>query len=348
MGNMTLKYIRNAAFVTGLFLVIYALIFFGVLNRYHSTILILIMIGIIAAVSLNLSTGMLGQLVLGHAAFMGLGAYGAALLGKAIFANGWFSFIPWSGVHDLLVFIISALVGGLIAALAGIMVGTPALRLKGDYLGIMTLGFGEVVIAFISNLTSITGGAQGLKAIPRIVTFPVAYWTMVICVTLIVFIMKSRHGRAILSIRENEIAAEAVGINLTKYKVVTFSIAAFFGGISGAVLAFSQGFIAPSITSFGFVKSIEVFVIVVLGGMGSITGSIISATILTFLPEALRQFASYRLLVYSLILVFMMLYRPQGIFGTAEMSLTAAINKVKSLSKSFHKLLKKTFSRGEK
>lgn len=328
MSTMARKYLRNFLFIVGIFVVIQSLIMTGVFNRYYSTILILIMIGIIAAVSLNMATGMLGQLVLGHAAFMGLGAYGAALTAKALLSVG---------MPNVLLFAISAIVGGLVAALAGVLVGTPALRLKGDYLGIMTLGFGEVVIVFLTNIPSITGGAQGLMGIPRIMTFPIAFWTMVICVSIIVFIMKSRHGRAILSIRENEIAAEAVGINLTKYKVVTFSIAAFFGGISGAIFAFVQGFIAPTVTSFGFVKSIEMFVIVVLGGMGSITGSIISASILTFLPEALREFASYRLLVYSLILVVMMLFRPQGIFGTAELSLTGAIQKVKSL-----------FKRGEK
>lgn len=314
------KYLRNFLFIFGLFIIINTLVATGVFNRYYSTILILIMIGIIAAVSLNLATGMLGQLVLGHAAFMGLGAYGAALTAKALLSTG---------MPNLLLFIISAIVGGLVAAFAGLAVGTPALRLKGDYLGIMTLGFGEVVLVILTNIPSITGGAQGLTGIPRIMTFPIAFWSMVVSVSIIVFIMKSRHGRAILSIRENEIAAEAVGINLTKYKVVTFSIAAFFGGVSGAIFAFVQGFIAPTITSFGFVKSVEMFVIVVLGGMGSVTGSIISASILTFLPEALRQFASYRLLVYSLLLIIMMLFRPQGIFGTNEVSLTGVLNKLK-------------------
>lgn len=324
MSTVMKKYIRNALFIVGIFIVLQSLVSLGVFNRYWSTILILIMVGIIAAVSLNLSTGLLGQLVLGHAAFMGLGAYGAALTAKAIIS---------SGMPSLLVFIISAIVGGLVAALAGVLVGTPALRLKGDYLGIMTLGFGEVVIVILTNLAFLTGGAQGLTGIPRIMNFATAFWTMVVSVLIIVFIMKSRHGRAILSIRENEIAAEAVGINLTKYKVATFSIAAFFGGVAGAVFAFVQGFIAPTAASFGFVKSIEVFVIVVLGGMGSITGSIISATILTALPEVLRGFAAYRLLIYSLVLIVMMLFRPQGIFGTAELSLTAAIRRVKKLFK---------------
>jgi len=323
------KYLRNFLFIAGIFIVINTLVTTGILNRYYTTILVLIMIAIIAAVSLNLASGMLGQLVLGHAAFMGLGAYGAAITGKALFNSGAMDFMMFEWATNLSIFIISAIVGGLVAAAAGLLVGTPALRLKGDYLGIMTLGFGEVVIVFLTNIPKITGGAQGLRGIPRIVNFPIAFWTMVVCVSIIVFIMKSRHGRAILSIRENEIAAEAVGINLTKYKVATFSIAAFFGGVSGALFAFIQGFIAPTITSFGFVKSIEMFVIVVLGGMGSITGSIISATILTFLPEALRQFASYRLLIYSLILIIMMLVRPQGIFGTTELSLTGAINKIK-------------------
>ncbi len=343
MSKTMKNYLRNFSLVLVVYIVLQSLISFEVLTRYYSTILILVTVGIIAAVSLNLSTGMLGQLVLGHAAFMGLGAYGAALTGIAIKNASAFQSWTWSGPQELLLFIVSATVGGLVAALAGLIVGTPALRLKGDYLGIMTLGFGEVVMAFLSNATSLTGGAQGLIGIPRIMNFPIAFWTMVVSVTIIVLMMKSRHGRAVLSIRENEIAAEAVGINLTKYKVTTFSIAAFFGGIAGAVLAFTQGFIAPTPASFGFLKSVDVFVMVVLGGMGSITGSIISASILTFLPEVLREFAEYRLLLYSVLLIAMMLFRPQGIFGTSELSVNAAWKSLKS----FPERVKKIFRKGE-
>ncbi len=343
MNNTLKKYLRNFSLILLLYVILQSLISFEVLTRYYSTILILVMVGIIAAVSLNLSTGMLGQLVLGHAAFMALGAYGAAITAILIKNSSAFESWTWNGPQELILFIVCAIFGGLVAALAGVMVGTPALRLKGDYLGIMTLGFGEVVLAFLSNATSVTGGAQGLIGIPRIMNFPIAFWTMVVSVTIIVLMMKSRHGRAVLSIRENEIAAEAVGINLTKYKVTTFSIAAFFGGIAGAVLAFTQGYIAPTPGSFGFLKSVDVFVMVVLGGMGSITGSIISASLLTFLPEVLREFAQYRLLIYSILLIAMMLFRPQGIFGTSELSVASAWKSIKS----FPERVKKIFKKGE-
>lgn len=318
MSDRIKLYLRNFLLVFAVFAVLEVLILAGVLNRYYTTILIMIMAMIIVAVSLNLTTGMLGQLVLGHAAFMALGAYGAALLGIRLID---------SGLPGLLIFLISAVFGGIIAALASVLVGFPALRLRGDYLGIMTLGFGEIVIVFLTNIPSITGGAQGLKGIPRIMNFPIAFWTMAIVITFIVFLMNSRHGRAILSIRENEIAAEAVGINLTKYKLTTFAISAFLAGIGGSIYAFQQAFLAPTPTAFGFMKSVEIFVIVVLGGMGSITGTIISASILTFLPEALRDFAAYRLLVYSLLLILMMLFRPQGLFGTSEINVTQLFNK---------------------
>lgn len=319
--NIKNLYLKNGLLIVVLFVILYGLILAGVLNRYYTTILVLISVAIIVGTSLNLASGMLGQLVLGHAAFMAMGAYGAALTGMRLFDMG---------LPNLLIFIISAIVGGLVAAVTGLLVGTPALRLKGDYLGIMTLGFGEIVIVFLTNIPSITGGAQGLKGIPRIMTFPIAYWTMVIVVTIIVFVMNSRHGRAILSIRENEIAAEAVGIDLTKYKIITFSLAAFLAGVGGAVYAFQQGFLAPTTTAFGFMRSVEFFVIVVLGGMGSISGTIISASVLTFLPEALRQFASYRLLVYSIVLIVMMLFRPQGLLGHKELNVTAMFDRAMS------------------
>ncbi len=302
--------------VAMVFLILNSLITFGVLSRYYSTILVFICVFIIMATSLNIATGFLGQLVLGHAAFMGIGAYTAALTAIAlrdVIAN------------NLLLFVVSALAAAVTTSIAGLLVGTPALRLRGDYLGIMTLGFGEIVKVILTNL-DITGGAQGLTGIPRIMTFPLAFWTTVIVVTIIYLFMNSRHGRAILSIREDEIASESVGINITKYKIMGFVMASLFGGVGGAMYAFQIGYLAPA--TFGFIKSVEIFVIVVLGGMGSLSGSIMAAIFLTYLPEALREFEKYRLLLYSILLIGTMLYRPQGLMGTKEFSLTKTLNKV--------------------
>lgn len=306
-------------FVFGLFFLLNTLIETGILSRYYSTILILIAVYIIMATSLNIATGFLGQLVLGHAGFMALGAYSAAL--TAIALKDYVT-------SSLLLFVLSAFVAMGIALIAGLVVGGPALRLRGDYLGIMTLGFGEIVKVILTNLT-ITNGAQGLSGIPRIMSFPLAYFTMIVIVLVIALFMNSRHGRAILSIREDEIASESVGINITKYKIVSFLMAAMFGGVGGAIYAFQVGFLAPS--AFNFIKSVDIFVIVVLGGMGSLTGSIIAATTLTFLPEVLRDFARYRLLIYSALLILTMLFRPQGLMGTKEISISVIAFKKKTL-----------------
>lgn len=316
------KNFLNIILTVSVFLVLYSLMIFGVINKYNSSIFIFVLISIIMASSLNVATGFLGQLVLGHAGFMAIGAYTAGLIAISLQeATG--------GMNSLLLFIISALGAALISALAGVVVGAPALRLKGDYLGIMTLGFGEIVRIVITNI-EITGKAQGLNGIPRIMNFPMAFWTAVLIVVVIYLFMNSRHGRAILSIREDEIASESVGTNITKYKMIGFVIASSFGGIGGAVYAFQLGSLSPTV--FGFIKSIDIFVIVVLGGMGSISGGIIAAIFLTFLPEYLRDFNQYRLLVYSILLIITMLYRPQGLMGTREFSPRGAYRKIKAFS----------------
>jgi branched-chain amino acid transport system permease protein len=318
-----------------IFFVFNFLISSGILTRYYSTILIMIIIAIVMATSLNIATGFLGQLVLGHAGFMALGAYGAAL--TSIYFRPMIS-------NNLMLYIVSAIVAMLVAMLAGLVIGTPALRLRGDYLGIMTLGFGEIVKVVLTNMR-ITNGAQGLTGIPRIMSFPIAFFTMVIVVSFIALLMNSRHGRAMLSIREDEIASESVGIHVTKYKIIGFLLSAMFGGLGGAIYAFQVGFLAP--TAFNFIKSIEIFVIVVLGGMGSLSGAIIAAIFLTFLPEALRDFAAYRLLIYSILLILTMLFRPSGLMGTKEFdfSYTNIKRKSKIMFKPFFK--KKPLDGGE-
>ncbi len=320
------KNLYNLIAIVVVFVVLYGLQVVGLINRYNTSIMIMVLISIILATSLNVATGFLGQLVLGHAGFMAIGAYTAALIGIGLSDAG---FVDGLGetIGNLVIFLISALGAFVLAGLAGILVGTPALRLRGDYLGIMTLGFGEIVRAILTNI-NITGGAQGLTGIPRIMSFPLAYWVAVFVVVVIYLFMNSRHGRAILSIREDEIASESVGINITRYKIIGFVMASAFGGVGGAIYAFQYGYLAP--TAFGFVKSIDIFVIVVLGGMGSLSGGIIAAIFLTFLPEYLREFNEYRLLLYSILLVVTMLYRPQGLMGTREFSLTGAVKKVKS------------------
>lgn len=314
--------ILNLIVVTVIFIGLNSMINFEILNRYYSTILVLVLIAIVMSTSLNIATGFLGQLVLGHAGFMAIGAYTAALLGIYLddtLVNG-FLFLS----RDLTIFFIAASAAMFTASIAGVLVGTPALRLRGDYLGIMTLGFGEIVRIIFTNI-EITNGAQGLTGIPRIMTFPIAFWTTTVIVLIIYLFMNSRHGRAILSIREDEIASESVGINITKYKIMGFVLASAFGGVGGAIFAFQGGFLAP--ISFGFIKSVEIFVIVVLGGMGSISGAIIAAIFLTFLPEVLRDFEQYRLLLYSGLLVVTMLFRPQGLMGTKELDPKANIKK---------------------
>jgi branched-chain amino acid transport system permease protein len=311
------SYLINTVATIILFIVFQTLVSSGLLSGYVSTILVFICINIVMATSLNLATGILGQLALGHAGFMAIGAYISAITAMSLKGS----------MPEVFVFMVALLIGGAFAGLVGILIGTPALRLKGDYLGILTLGFGEIIKVVIINL-DITGGAQGLVGIPRFSNFTNVFIVTVIVVVVINTLLRSRHGRAILSIREDEIAAEAVGIKTTKYKVLAFSISAALGGIGGGLYAFQLAFLAPQV--FGFLKSVDILVIVVLGGMGSITGSIVAAVVLTVLPESLRDFEQYRLLVYSGLLVIMMIFRPQGLFGKKEFSLKVAIRHLRT------------------
>lgn len=299
-------YLVNGVAIAALYILLYCLIKTGIVNGYYERILILAGINIILVVSLNLVTGFLGQLVLGHAGFMAIGAYAAAL----------------TTLHThfpiQIQLLISLLVGGIAAGFFGILIGIPALRLKGDYLGIITLGFGEVIRVFIFNM-KFTGGARGLRGIPQLTTFNIVFWVTTIVVILAFTLIRSRHGRAILSICEDEIAAEAVGISTTYYKIFAFVIAAFLAGIAGGLLAHNMFIIDPK--KFNFIYSVEMMVMVVFGGMGSITGSVLSASVLTVLPEILRQFSDYRMLTYSGLLIIMMLFRPEGLLGRREFSL---------------------------
>lgn len=305
--NIMKKPFSMVIFIVSVFIVLFILIESGALNRYFTTLVILILVMIVMSTSLNIATGFLGQLHLGHAAFMGIGAYTAALVAlglEDVISNG------------LLLFIVATVVAMIVSGFASLLVGAPALRLRGDYLGIMTLGFGEIVKTMITNLKDITNGAQGLYGIPRIMDFPLAFWTTVLVVLIIYLFMNSRHGRAILSIKEDEIASESVGINITKYKLLGFVLASMFAAVGGAMFAFRIGFLAP--VNFNFLRSVEIFVIVILGGMGSLSGSIVASIVLVSLPEILRGLEDYRFLLYSTLLIVMMLFRPQGLLGQKE------------------------------
>ena len=256
-------------------------------------------INIILASSLNLATGYLGQLTLGHAGFMSVGAYVSALC----------------SIHLELPFIASLLMGAIIAAIIGVIIGIPTLRLKGDYLCIITLAFNEIIRVIMVNL-SITNGSKGLVGIPRSTNFAIVFFSAAVTVFVIYSIVESRHGRAIISIREDETASELSGIPTTYYKILAFAISAFFAGLAGGLYAHYITVISPKV--FDYNKSVEILVIVVLGGMGNWKGSIIAAIVMTILPEYLRAFSQYRMLLYAAILIIAMILKEKNIFKTIK------------------------------
>ena len=291
------KLIKNIACILIAYILIYLLLNSGVLSRQYRSLIIPIGINIMLAVSLNLVTGFLGELSLGHAGFMSIGAYTAAIV--------------TTNLRDLpmfVSFILALVLAAVLSAILGVLIGVPVLRLRGDYLAIVTLAFGEIIKSII-NVLGITGGAKGLSKIPLYSDYKNFTLVFIFVILTIVFIsnfVKSRDGRAITAIRDNDIAAESVGINISKYKVEAFVLAAVFAGIAGALYAHNVGIIKPS--TFDYNKSIEILVIVVLGGMGNIVGSIISAIVLTILPELLRGADEFRMLLYSVVLILMMIF----------------------------------------
>jgi branched-chain amino acid transport system permease protein len=313
------SYAINTAIILIIFAVLSFLFNLEILNRFHWVLVLGVCINIILAVSLNLSAGFLGQLILGHAAFMSVGAYTAAIFTMRVGITTQMGFVGTLG------FLGALILGGLAAAVSGIIIGVPALRLRGDYIAIITLGFGLIVQSVLLAMRSVTNGAQGLTRIPRLTTFGIAFFVMVLTVVSLVCLIRSRHGRAMIAIREDEIAAEASGISTTYYKIFGFTVSAFFAGVAGGLFAHWNGILEPQI--FGFQRSVELLVIVVLGGMGSFTGAIVSAVVLTLLPEFLRGFQNYRMLVYSVLLIVMMIFRPKGLMGTYELSIKGILSK---------------------
>ena len=284
--------------VVVLYAVIFVLLYTGNMTRQLSNMLIPISVYIVLAVSLNLVVGLLGELSLGHAGFMSVGLFSGCLVSIALS-----ELIPM-GIR----LPVCMLIGGLVAALFGFIVGLPALRLKGDYLAIVTLACGEIIKNIITNL-NITGGALGLNTNPIYSSakelLPFAAVLVLLTVIVMMNLKRSRHGRAIMAIRDNRIAAEAVGINVTYFKLAVFIIAAFFAGAAGTL--YGHFFANVKAAAFDYNMSIEILVIVVLGGMGSVPGSIIAAIVLQVLPEALRGLADYRMLLYAIVLIIVML-----------------------------------------
>jgi branched-chain amino acid transport system permease protein len=302
--------------------------FFGVgVNDYQGRLLVFIAINIILATSLNLINGFTGQFSIGHAGFMAVGAYASAWFTN-VYGEGLSETFAFLGetVSTSVVLLIAVVIGAVVAAMMGLIVGIPSLRLKGDYLAIVTLGFAEIIRIVILNIDAV-GGATGYQ-VPGYANFLWIGIFTIITVVVIHNIVKSDVGRALVSIREDELAAEAMGVNTTRYKVTSFVIGSAFAGIAGVLFAHYNRFLHTN--DFQFIRSFEIIIMIVIGGMGSMTGAILGAIIVTLLPEVLRQlpdiqigastfkFADLRLVIFALILVLTMIIRPQGILGTTE------------------------------
>jgi branched-chain amino acid transport system permease protein len=312
-------------------------LFSGSINSYYYQIIIYCGINIVLATSLNLINGYTGQFSLGHAGFMAIGAYVSAAL-STYFAPTLLSVLG-DGVAGRAIWFIAVLaIGGAGAAVVGIIVGVPSLRLKGDYLAITTLGFSEIIRVVIQNL-NVIGASQGFRGvyvydngvrslemvpelssvafkfydIPKYTDFFWAFLVVAVIVFGITNLMKSTYGRGFIAVKDDEIAAEAMGINTTRFKVTAFIIGAFFAGVAGGLYSHFLQYINPE--DFNFLRSIEIVAMVILGGMGSTMGVVIAAIVLTILPELLRDVQQYRMIIYALLLIVMMLIRPQGLFG---------------------------------
>jgi branched-chain amino acid transport system permease protein len=293
-------------------------------NRYYLGIAIDIGINIILAVSLNLINGHTGQFSLGHAGFMAVGAYTAASLTWALNAA------KTTPVLGEIIFAVALLCGGLMAAASGLVVGVPSLRLRGDYLAIVTLGFGEIIRVVLQTTDTMVrnwkidpasglarwlenmGGASGMKGIATLTNFGWAWGLAAVTVFVIAALVNSTYGRGFIAVHDDEVAASAMGINPVRYKVTAFVIGAFFAGVAGGLYAHHKQYLNPG--GFDFMKSIDIVVMVILGGMGRTAGVIAAAIVLTVLPEFLRGFADYRMIIYSLLIIGLMMARPQGLF----------------------------------
>ena len=299
--NNWIRFCGEVLILVALFTVVQYAITAGLLNQYYQINLTSMCINVILAVSLNIINGFTGQLSLGHAGFMAVGAYSAVIMTEMMMQP----------------FVVGLLVACLVAALAGFIIGVPTLRLKGDYLAIATLAFGEIIRVVLQNIDYVNGPA-GIVGISRFTTWPWLFGAVILTILVVVNLINSSYGRAIVSVREDEVAAELMGINTTRYKVIAFVLGAMFAGLAGALYAHFFYIIKPE--TFNFLKSFDILVMVVLGGLGSTTGAIIAAMFITVLTAALQSFPAIRMILYALILIIVMIYRPQGLMGTKELS----------------------------
>jgi branched-chain amino acid transport system permease protein len=317
-----LKSLVKSVLLVGALLLLNALFSGGLvpgfsLSPYFLYVLNFAGINVILAVSLNLINGFTGQFSIGHAGFMAIGAYVSSFLSITLGdrIRGVFSFAPVSLQNSALLLVVLA-AGALTAAAAGFIVGVPSLRLRGDYLAIVTLGFGEIIRVFIVNIDAI-GGARGLGGMPQLANFFWIYLFAAATVAAVTRIVNSSFGRTLIAIREDEIAAEAMGVNTTRHKVLSFVVSSAMAGVAGGLFAHYLMYLHPN--SFTFIKSFEIIIMIVIGGLGSITGSVLGAVLYITLTEGLRQFAQYRMVAFSLLLVILMIVRPQGILGHREL-----------------------------
>lgn len=298
-------------------------------SAYFTYLALVVGVNVVLAVSLNVINGMTGQFSIGHAGFMAVGAFSSAVTSMAL--NEYrIGVLPVVVEHQLF-FVLSLAVGGILAAACGFMVGLPSLRLRGDYLAIVTLGFGEIILVIVRNTPKL-GGALGLSGMPQHTTLFAVWFTVFLVILFARRLLTSPHGRNLVAIREDEVAAEAMGVDTTAYKVRAFVVSSFFAGVAGGLFAHFQSIIAPG-DSFSFVRSMEVVVFIVAGGLGSTSGAVVAAVVLTLLPDAMRavfikfggdnaslaqSIDQLRKPIFGLLLVLMMLTRPQGLFGTHE------------------------------
>ena len=309
IGTLAVLFVANGLF-TG------SLVSGVSISPYFLQILCLAGINIILAVSLNLINGFTGQFSIGHAGFMAIGAYSSAYVsfyfGDRVRAL--FGFLPEFG-RDSAVLLIALTVGAILAAAAGFLVGVPSLRLRGDYLAIVTLGFGEIIRVWILNIDAV-GGARGFSGIAKLANFFWIYAFAALTILVVYRIVHSSFGRTLIAIREDEIAAEAMGVDTTRSKVIAFVVSSAMAGVGGGL--FGHYLMYLHTNSFTFIKSIEIIIMIVIGGLGSITGSVLGAVLYISLTEGLREFAQYRMVLFSLLLIVIMIVRPQGILGHRE------------------------------
>ncbi|MEI6873781.1 MAG: branched-chain amino acid ABC transporter permease [Spirochaetota bacterium] len=323
-----MKFPKFLAASAAFYAIIQILSIVGVLIGYLMIIINKSLIYVILAVSLNLINGITGQFSLGHMGFAAVGAYVSGTLTTLIFKLRAPRDFNLDALPPEAVFFFAIVAGGIVAALIGILIGFPSLRLKGDYLAIVTLGFGEVIKSVINGIDYV-GGPRGLLGIPNFSNFTVIFIFAFLTVAIIRNLIESSHCRAMLAIRENELAAELAGVDTTRYKVTGFAMGAFFAGVAGGLLAHLIQIAHP--TQYGFLQSAMILILVYAGGMGSLTGSIIAAFLLTFLTEALRLGVDWvhdvtrlpigtewTMVIYALLLILIMLYKPDGLMGMRE------------------------------